>query len=214
MPVQEFERRLTDDEKRELGTRLDRLQSMIRVGLPKAAAASVIVCGALAVLTLLVSDAPRALIVGFWLALAVLFTLWVGLPARAGPRRQHAVLSAALQHDRAQVFRVQSNRVVEFEEIEDEGACYAFDVGEGRALFVQGQEFYADDEFPNSDFSLVTVLGPGNMVTDEIFTKSGAKLEPERRIARDVKDRLTIPDHLEVIDADLATIESSLSLRA
>lgn len=85
----------------------------------------------------------------------------------------------------------------------------AFDVGEGRVLFVLGQEFYADDNFPNSDFSLATVLGPGNAIVDEIFTKSGVKLEPERRIARDVKDRLTISDHLEAIDADLGASKRS-----
>jgi hypothetical protein len=83
--------------------------------------------------------------------------------------------------------------------------------GDGPRL---GQEFYADDNFPNSDFSLATVLGPGNAIVDEIFTKNGAKLEPERRIARDVKDRLTIPDHLEVINADLASIETFLARRA
>jgi hypothetical protein len=211
VPVQEFDRRLTDDEKREVARRLERLRSMVRFSLLKAFGASVIVCGALAALTLLVSDAPRALIVGFWAVLAALFTLWIGVPGRSGLRRQATALEAVLQHDRAQVFRAQSTRVVEFEEIEDEGACYAFDVGGGRVLFVQGQEFYADDDFPNSDFSLATVLGPGNAIVDEIFTKSGAKLEPERCIARDVKNRLTIPDHLDIIDADLATIETSLA---
>jgi hypothetical protein len=221
--VQEFERALTDAEKRELEARIERLQTMVRFRLPKATVASVIVCGALAALTLLVSDASRGVILAFWLGLAVLFSLWVGLPGRTGPRRQAALLEAALRHNRARVFRVQSTRVVEFEEIEDEGACYAFDVGEGspaeasakagRVVFVLGQEFYADETFPNNNFSLVTVLGPGNAVVDEIFTKNGTKLEPERRIARDVKDRLTIPDHLEVIDADLATVETFLKRR-
>ena len=223
MPVQEFERALTDAEKRELEARIERLQSMVRLRLPKATVASVIVCGALAALTLLLSDASRGVILAFWLALAVLFSLWIGLPGRTGPRRQAALLEAALRHNRARVFRVQSTRVVEFEEIEDEGACFAFDVGDGspaeasakagRALFVLGQEFYADDDFPNSDFSLATVLGPGNAIVDGIFTKNGAKLEPERRIARAVKDRLTIPDHLEVIEADLATVETFLTPR-
>jgi hypothetical protein len=213
VPVQEFERALTDAEKRELEARIEHLKSMVRLRLPKATVGSVIVCGALAALTLLVSDASRGVILAFWLALAVLFSLWIGLPGRTGPRRQAALLEAALRHNRARVFRVQSTRVVEFEEIEDEGACFAFDVGEGRALFVLGQEFYADDDFPNSDFSLATVLGPGNAIVDEIFTKNGAKLEPERRIARAVKDRLTIPDHLEVIEADLATVETFLTPR-
>src|SRR5262245_26885986 len=213
MPVREFERALADPEKRELQTRLDRLQSMIRVGPLKAAAASVAVCGVLAILTLVFSDASRLSIVGFWLALAILFTVWIGVPGRTDIRRQHALLTAALQHDRGRGFHVQSNRVVEFDEIEDEGACFAFDIGDGRVLFVLGQEFYPDDEFPNADFSLVSVLGPNNVIADEIFVKDGTKLVPERRIAREVKDRLTIPDHLEIVEADLATIESTLPRR-
>ena len=223
MPVQELERTLTETEKRELEARIRRLQSIVRFSLPKAATASIIVCGALAALTLVVSDAPRAVIVGFWVALAVLFTLWIGLPGRTGPRRQAMALEAALRYNRARVFRVQSTRVVEFDEIEDEGACYAFDISDGlpagalakagRVIFVQGQEFYADADFPNSDFSLVDVLGPGDVIVDALITKDGARLEPERHIKREVKDRLIIPDHLEMIETDLARLESALKPR-
>jgi hypothetical protein len=80
-------------------------------------------------------------------------------------------------------------------------------------IFVQGQEFYADDDFPNTDFLIVDVLGPGKVVVDTLITRDGAKLEPERRIGREVKDRLTIPEHLEVIEADLAHLESVLRPR-
>jgi hypothetical protein len=47
---------------------------------------------------------------------------------------------------------------VEFEGEEDEGACYAFEYGLDASIFVAGQEFY-DDDFPNSDFSIVEILG-------------------------------------------------------
>jgi hypothetical protein len=210
MPIETLERELTAAERTELGVRFKRLDRTTRVSLLKAAAGSLAVCGVLAILTLLASDAPRPVIVGFWLGMTLLFTVWIGTQGRAGFRRQRTALADAIRHNRARVVRIQSNRVVEFEEIEDEGACCAFDIGDRRIVFVQGQEFYPDDEFPNSDFSLVAVLGSGNSVVDEIVVKIGARLQPERRIGRDVKDRLTIPEHLEVVEGDLETIESAL----
>lgn len=211
MPIEHVERDLTKAERAELAARVERLDRLTRFSLLKAAAASLIVCAILAAVTLLASDAPRPLIVGFWLGMTLLFNVWIGTQGRAGFRRQRTALAQAIRHNRARVCHIRSTRVVEFEEIEDEGACYAFDVGDRRIVFVQGQEFYADDEFPNTDFSLVDVLGPGNAAVDAIFIKTGARLEPERRIGRDVKDRLTIPDHLEIIEGDLETIESPLT---
>jgi hypothetical protein len=210
MPIERFERELTSAEKADLDARGERLDAMSRRSLLKAAAASLIVCAVLAILTLIVSDAPRTVIVGFWIGLSLLFTAWVGVPGRAGFRRQQIALAAAIRHNRVRGLRVQSRRVVQFEEIEDEGACYAFDIGDRRVLFVQGQEFYPDKSFPNTDFSLVDVLGSDNRVVDAIFAKTGTKLEPERRIEREVKNRLRMPDHLEVVEGELETIESAL----
>jgi len=45
--------------------------------------------------------------------------------------------------------------MVEFEEEEDEDACYAFQLDGGRILFVAGQSYYRSARFPNTDFSLV-----------------------------------------------------------
>jgi hypothetical protein len=81
----------------------------------------------LAILTLLASDAPRTLIVGCWSALCLLFTRWIGLPARKLMRNQTRTLEEAICANHAREIRLQSTRVVEFEEEEDEGACYAFD---------------------------------------------------------------------------------------
>jgi hypothetical protein len=213
MPVEHFERELTDRERRELTSRRRLLESMARRSLLKAGTVSFVLCGVLAVATVLASDAPTLVIAGFWTAMALLFTFWTGLSERSHGRRQGSALAAALTLNRARVVRIRSTRVVEFEEIEDEGACFAFDAGDGRVVFVQGQEFYGDDDFPNMDFSLVDVLGPGRVVVDALIMKDGAKLEPERRVGRAVKDRLTIPDHLEVIEADLAHLESVLKPR-
>ena len=68
-------------------------------------------------------------------------------------------------------------------------------------------------EYASRDFSLVDVLGPGDVIVDALITKDGARLEPERHIKREVKDRLIIPDHLEMIETDLARLESALKPR-
>jgi hypothetical protein len=223
MPVEHLERALTEVERRELTSRFRRLESMARRSLLKAGIVSFVLCGVLGVFTVLASDAPVLVIAGFWTAMAFLFTFWTGLPGRAHGHRQSAAIAAGLAQNEGRGVRIRSTRVVEFEEIEDEGACYAFDISDGlptgasakagRVIFVQGQEFYADDDFPNTDFSIVDVLGPGKVVVDTLITRDGARLEPERRIGREVKDRLTIPEHLEVIEADLAHLESVLRPR-
>jgi hypothetical protein len=212
--VEQFERGLTDDERRELTATFDRLRSMARTSLVKAGVASLAVCGVLAIITLFASDAPVAVIVSFWMGLALLFTFWIGLPDRKHARRQLSAIAAGLQHGRARVVRIRSARVVEFEEIEDEGACYAFDAGENRVVFIQGQEFYAATDFPNTDFSIVDVLGPGGVVVDGIFTKDGVKLDPERHVSRHIKNELTIPDHLEIVQASLDSLEQTLAAAA
>ena len=210
MPVEQFERGLTGGERRELTARLGHLQVRARASLVKAGLASLAVCGVLAVLTLMASDAPPFVIVAFWMGLAILIQVWVGVPDRRHARRQLSAIAAGLQHDRARVVRIRSTRVVEFEEIEDEGACYAFDAGDHHVLFIQGQEFYDTPDFPNTDFSIVDVLGPGDVVVDALLIKDGVKLDPERRVTPEIKNQLTIPDHLEIVRANLDELERAL----
>ena len=78
----QVERPLSDEERAKLGARLsdaraESVRAMVKVGVSGA-----VVCGVLAVLTLLASDAPRPLVVAFWTALWLVFTLWIGLPWR------------------------------------------------------------------------------------------------------------------------------------
>src|SRR5215467_15881628 len=100
---------------------------MANLALVKMGVVSVIVCGLLMIATLLAFTAPRPLIVGLWLVLAVLFTIWIGRPGRRLMLSPIAPLEDALRANRARVIRVQSKRVVEFEPAEHEGACYAFE---------------------------------------------------------------------------------------
>jgi hypothetical protein len=157
--VASIERALTDAERRQLEARLTAARRETALALVKAGSASALVCGALAAVTFLASDAPRPVIAGFWTILWLLFTLWIGMPGRRLMRGQVAVFEEALRTGRAREIRVTAGRVVEFEEEEDEGACYAFEHEPGASLFIVGQEFYEDDDFPNSDFSLIEILG-------------------------------------------------------
>src|SRR5262245_15973119 len=195
------------DERAGLAERLTRARRESRVALAKTALASLLVCGVLAVLTRLASDAPTSVIIAFWSLLAVVFTLWIGLPWHRTMRQQVASLGDALQAGRARVTHVQAPAVVEFEEEEDEGACYAFAWGTDASRFIVGQEFYEDVDFPNSDFSLVDVLGTHGRPVDTIIVKFGTKLTPLRVVSANAKRLLEIPDHLTIVNTPVDSVE-------
>jgi hypothetical protein len=211
--LEHSERPLSETERRTLQVRLAQVGHRRRTILVKYAAASVTVCAVLAVLTLLVSDAPAIVVCVFWSAVAIVLALWIGMPERRALDAQSAALAAALPASHARVTRVQASRVVEFEEIEDEGVCYAFEVDPTQVLFIHGQEFYASEQFPNSDFSLVEIVGHDGIVVDEIRHMDGVRLTPERRLHAATKDRLVLPDHLDVVAASLDDLEHELPQR-
>ena len=205
-----IERPLADGERNHLTTRLRNARAESSKALLKTGAASAAVCGALTLITLWLSDAPALVIVGFWACMGLVFTLWIGLPWRRLMRGQIPILEDGLRTNRARELRLRSERVVEFEEEEDEGACYAFDRDGSSTIFIVGQEFYEDDDFPNSDFSMIEILGGSGRAVDVLVAKRGRKLAPERVIPAHIKNQLEIPEHLAVIDAPLEGIESAL----
>jgi hypothetical protein len=208
------ERPLNADERDQLMARRQNARAESSRALLKTGGASGAVCGVLMLLTLWFSDAPVAVIVGFWSLMTLLFTLWIGMPWRRVMRGQIPILEDALQANRARDLRLRSNRVVEFEEVDDEGACYAFDRDGSSSIFITGQEFYEDDDFPNSDFSMIELLGTNGTVVDVLLAKSGRKLTPERVIPAGVKNSLELPEHLEVLPVPLDRIESALRRRS
>ena len=209
--VEHFTRPLTSSERDELTARLRFLRRLRRSTPWKSAAASVIVCALLGVATLLASDAPRPVILAFWTLVALVLAAWVTRSARVDTAAQEAVLQDALAHSTARVTRVQSASVVTFEEIDDEGECYAFDIGDNQILFVMGQEFYDLDGFPTTDFSIVEPLASSGQPIDQLIRSEGYVLTPVRAIAADVKERLEIPDHLAVVRGRLEDLEALLS---
>jgi len=208
------ERPLSDDEQSQLKARLANASAASIMAFVKTGAASAAVCGVLAIVTLLASTAPRAFVIAFWALLWLVFTLWIGLPWRRLMRGQARTLAEALRTNRAREIRMQTTRVVEFEEEEDEGACYAFDHDGNAAVFVVGQEFYEDDDFPNTDFSMVEILGERGQAIDVRIVKRGRKLRPERVVPAAVKNRLDLPEHLTIVPGTLERIEASLSIRS
>ena len=78
-------------------------------------------------------------------------------------------------------------------------------------MFIVGQEFYEDDDFPNTDFSMVEILGETDQAIDILLIKHGVKLQRERVVPASVKHRLNLPEHLAIIAGALDDIEASLS---
>ena len=205
------ERPLSSTEQVQLTARLSNARAQSASALAKTAGASAVVCGALAILTFLASEAPHAVITAFWVVLWLTFTLWVGLPQRRLMRNQARLFEEAIRANRAREIRLRSNRVVEFEEEEDEGACYAFDHDGNAIVFIRGQEFYEDDDFPNNDFSMVEILGERGQPIDVLLLKHGVKLKPDRVVPASLKNRLNLPEHLTIITSSLDDIETFLS---
>jgi hypothetical protein len=126
-------------------------------------------------------------------------------------RGQVRMFEEAIRANRAREIRLQATRVVEFEEEEDEGACYAFDHDGDTTVFIVGQEFYEDDDFPNTDFSMIEILGERGQPIEVLLRKHGRKLLPERVVPAAVKNRLDLPPHLTIAPNSLDEIEAWLS---
>jgi hypothetical protein len=204
--VERTERQLLDSERRVLAERRAQAQHAADAALRRFGLVSGGICAVLAVLTLLASDAPPGVILGFWTVVAIGIALWTGLPERRQARQRAAAYAAALAHDRALVTRVRSDRVVAFEEVEDEGACWAFDAGHDRTIFVAGQMYDTDEGFPSSDVTFVEVLLPNAAAVDELVTHHGRRLEPERWVSGTAKLSGEPPEHLEILDVPLDRI--------
>lgn len=177
-----------------------------------------IVAGATAVLwlwTLLASAAPWLLVTGFWLVLGWVLYVWVRRDMRKETAHLLAMTSSmesALRRDEAESFDILAEAYAEFEEVEDEGACYAFDLGDGRLVFLAGQEFYPSARFPSLDFSIVYPLDEDGGSADMWIEKRGWATEPDRVVPAALKWELAerLPESLEVVSGDLGTLESSL----
>lgn len=121
-------------------------------------------------------------------------------------------MESALRRDEAENFDIVAEAYAEFEEVEDEGACYAFDLGDGRMVFLAGQQFYPSARFPSLDFSVVYPLDEDGRSADMWLEKRGRATEPDRVIPAAVKWELAdrIPEPLKVVWGSLVTVEEDL----
>jgi len=168
---------------------------------------------ALWLLTLLTSDTPWLVVTVFWLVVGGGIALWVGRDARrdAGTLEGMARgLESALRRNAADAYDVRARSFAELEEVEDEGACYAYELEHDRLVFITGQEFYASARFPSLDFSLVYVLDERGRPVDMLIEKRGARATPARTIPASVKRRLDVPQHLEVRTGKIDDLEACL----
>ena|SRR5215472_2164264 len=169
--------------------------------------ALVIALGALCIATVV---APWQVSAVAWTA-GIVISVWSYSDVRRDILPIIRRLESALQRNQARVVRIQSTAVVEFEEEEDEGAAYAFQLEGEKIVVISGQDFYPSAKFPNSDFSLVDILGEDGSVVEGTIAKQGTKLKPTRVIPAKVWRTLRVPDHLETIAGTLDHLEQLLA---
>jgi len=138
--------------------------------------------------------------------------VWVAVSSRRDLIREIDRLEGTLLHDEADEVTIQSTEMVEFQEEEDEGACYALQLNSGRIVFVVGQDYYPSAKFPNTDFSLVSIHDAEGKSVKELIYQRGHKLVPLRTIPAKFKSEMLIPDHLETIEGKLSELEGLLTI--
>jgi len=101
---------------------------------------------------MVVTHAPWYIVSAIWFGIGSVISLWSYFSEK--PREKAAVelYADALRRNQARETRIQSHEMVELEEQDDEGACYAFQLSGKRIVFVSGQDFYSSARFPNTTF--------------------------------------------------------------
>ncbi|HZM00640.1 MAG TPA: hypothetical protein VFD43_10350, partial [Planctomycetota bacterium] len=197
--IEHTARPLTPAERRALGIAAAALRKRLGQVPARAFGVAGAIGAILCALTLLAADEPWYVVVPIWLGLSLALAVWVLVDGRKGFRKSLGRLESALARNEARVVRIAAEQMVELEEVEDEGACYAFQVEPERMMFVTGQAFYRSGRFPNSDFSIATVLDESGREVELFIEKRGEPLKPVRRIPAEVKARLRQPGHLELL---------------
>lgn len=113
--------------------------------------------------------------------------------------RRQRELERALEDGRVTVKRVRAVAVVEIEPMEDEGNGYLFDLGDGRVLFVKGQDYRPlgdETPWPNTEFEIVRRHADGAFL--DLYCR-GEALPPLRVIGRDEYDHEGMWDERETV---------------
>jgi hypothetical protein len=146
-----------------------------------------------------------------WLGIGIPISLSSYVGVRRGVVEAIRRFESALRQNSACEVRIQSDAMVEFEEREDEGACYAFQLDNRRVVFVVGQQFHRSARFPSNNFSMVDLGAEDEAIVAGFVRTHGVRIEPVRRIPATTKATLKIPEHLRVIQGELSQIEELLT---
>jgi hypothetical protein len=153
---------------------------------------------------------PGWIIIIVWAVIASLMAAWLLLEDRSRRSSRTGAFEDALHRNQANVIRIRSDQMVAFEEVEDEGARFAFQVEE-QIVFIAGQEFYPSAKFPNSEFSLVEIIDSRGATVEMLIETTGKKLQPIRTIAAELQSKLRIPEHLQILSGRLEDIDRLLT---
>jgi hypothetical protein len=216
MILESSQRPLSPAEKRLLSAKIGEIERRGSHG-AKALLPGVVTVMILWILTLAASDADPAIVTSFWAVVGAGILLWVRRDLRkdmADLRLVELAYESARRRSEAREFEIRAQAFAEFEEVEDEGACYAFELNGERLAFVNGQQFYPQARFPSHHFSLVHLLDEDGNPVDEVIVKHGPEAAAARMIPAEKKLGLDIPEHLEVIDGTIDEIERLLASNA
>ncbi len=145
-----------------------------------------------------------------WLFIGAVLVGWAYWDLRRQSKAARQQFESALRRNAADVYGIKATRFVEFDEVEDEGAAYAFELQDGRIVFITGQDFYAHDTFPCLDFSLVHLLDEKGDIVELLVESHAAKAAPARVVTAPAKRSLELPAHLTVMDKPLEALEEKL----
>jgi hypothetical protein len=177
---------------------------------------SVIIYGGLWGLTVLATVAdrrgPKWYVSGLiWLGIGLPISLGSYIEVRKSVVKGIRRLESVVRQNAACEVRIRSNAVLEFEEQDGEGGCYAFQLDDHRVVFIVGQQFSSSARFPNSDFSMVDLGAEDGGVVAGFVRTHGARIEPIRRIPAGRKAKLKMPEHLHLMEAELSQLEELLT---
>lgn len=202
-PLNEKERRYLKAQRATLARRRDTLLRRIIL-------ACAIISGLLATLTALDERKHIVIIFASWAVVGSALSICAYIPERRKLSRGLGGYEHALASGICAERQIRAKRMWEFEEQEDEGACYAFELEAGGVAFVVGQEFYGGARFPNSDFSIVEFHSSKGEMIDFLIEKRGVKLAAERVISSEEKERLDIPENGTYLNGTLEQVYARL----
>jgi hypothetical protein len=186
--------------KRELGRLTNMRKNMFQLGLLM----YLLFCALCIAATIADHKGPKwyisCLINAVWLPPLI---YWAHRSARKDVLRRLHRFDSAIARNEAEETRVESSTVLKFEEIEDEGTGFAFEIGNLNFIFIIGQEIRETKRFPNSDFSVIEIYDDSRTLMETYTVNRGDKLTPAQTVGAKDKRKLPMPEHMEIVSLKL-----------